>query len=88
MTEPENEARLRPPPGNGKYRCPGPGAPDSSERHRLFLKPVNEFGAAHATGGGFEHQALLFVHRSVDVVSVQREEGHHRSVRHGLFPSA
>ena len=34
----------------------------------MFLKSVNEFGAAHATGGEFEHQALLFVvHKSVDL---------------------
>ncbi len=51
----------------------------------MFLKPVNEFGAAHATGGEFEHKALLFVHRSVDVASVHQEEGHHRSVRHALM---
>ncbi len=46
----------------------------------MFLKPVNEFDAAHATGGEFEHQALLFVHRSVDVASVHQEEGYHRSL--------
>jgi hypothetical protein len=50
----------------------------------VFPKPIDELTSTHAAGGEVQHEALLFIYRSVNVGAVEQEERCHCSVADAL----